>query len=103
MSVRSNSAHNLLLSFVACLLLCGVLTSEIPELVSLTDDTSNDFSIRKFGGRESATMLSSAIHESVPLDARKSECEARALCLRSSIPPEMNPADLLELHCVFRR
>lgn len=97
------SRTSLLLCFVASLLLCGIVASEVPELISLTDNPSNDFTIRKCGGCESAMMLGVAIHKSVPLDTQKSECEARAHCLPSLIPTEIIPSDLLELHSVLRR
>ena len=53
---------------VACLLLCGIISAEIPELLSLTDDTSNDFTIRKAGSAECAATFSAAAHESVPMN-----------------------------------
>jgi len=56
-------------ALVVCLLLCGIVSAEIPELLSLTDNTSNDFTIRKPGGRECTLWLIAAIHESAPLDA----------------------------------
>ena len=37
------------LSLAVCFLLCGIASAEIPELLSLIDNTSNDFTISKAG------------------------------------------------------
>jgi hypothetical protein len=38
--------RKILLVSLVSMLLCGVVTSEFPELLSLTDNTSNDFTVR---------------------------------------------------------
>src|SRR3974377_1308165 len=55
---------------MVCVLLGGIVSAELPELLSLTDNTSNDFTIRKASGPESTSTLSAAIHKSVPLDTK---------------------------------
>jgi hypothetical protein len=35
----------LLIPTLLCLLLCGILSAELPELLSLTDNTANDFTV----------------------------------------------------------
>src|SRR5450432_2914912 len=37
----------ILLRALVSLLLCGIAASEFPELLSLTDNTSNDFTVRR--------------------------------------------------------
>lgn len=46
MSARSK-IRKLLVSSLLSILLCGIVASEFPELLTLTDNTSNDFTIRK--------------------------------------------------------
>ena len=43
---RSNSGA-ILIAFIVGLLACAVVVSEVPELLTLTDSTSNDFTVRK--------------------------------------------------------
>jgi hypothetical protein len=50
----------LLFSFVACVLFCTIATSEIPELLSFRNDTSNDFTLREPASAENARILSIA-------------------------------------------
>lgn len=42
---KSRSA-SCLFHVLACLLICAVFASELPEQLTLTNDTSNDFSLR---------------------------------------------------------
>src|SRR5215472_6354116 len=62
------------LCLLVCVLLCGIVSSELPELLSLTDNTSNDFTFRKTSGQECVSTLGAAVHKSVPLDMKNSEC-----------------------------
>ena len=47
MARRLASFGKILVPALALLLLCGIAAAEIPELLSLTDNTSNDFSVCK--------------------------------------------------------
>jgi len=87
---------------VVCVLLCGIVSSELPELLSLTDNTSNDFTIRKASGRECTPTLSASIHKSAPLDTKNSECSSCAHCAPMLVATE-TVSDLLVLHSVLRR
>jgi len=42
----SSRFSRLLFPVVICLLLCGILCTEIPELLCLIDNTSNDFTVQ---------------------------------------------------------
>jgi hypothetical protein len=55
---RRSTAHRLLFSLIACVLLCTIATSEIPELLTLRNDTSNDFTLRNPASAEGARVLS---------------------------------------------
>jgi hypothetical protein len=46
MSRKRHILAKLLFSTIACVLVCGVFASEIPEEITLTNDTSNDFILR---------------------------------------------------------
>lgn len=95
--------RRLLLSFVVCLLLCGILCAEIPELLSLTDIASNDFTVLKAGSRECIQTLSAAIYESVPLKPNNFECAACTYCAPSLIDTETISPDLFVLYSELRR
>jgi hypothetical protein len=47
MFTRRSTAPVFLFSLVVCVFLCVIATAEVPELVSLRDDASNDFSLRE--------------------------------------------------------
>jgi len=91
----------LLFSSVVCLLLCGIVSAELPELLSLTDNTSNDFTIRKAGSQECTSTLRATIHKSVPLD--NFECGADTHSAVIFVVAETIFSDLLAPHSVLRR
>lgn len=47
MARRRTHIGGILVPALAFLLLCGIVFAEFPELLSLTDNTANDFTIRK--------------------------------------------------------
>jgi hypothetical protein len=103
MRAHRSILDKVLFSSAVCLLLCAIVSAEIPELVALTDNTSNDFTMRKASGREVTPTLSAATHRSVPLDAEASEhnrcaCDAPIFTGAAATSP-----DLFLLDCVFRR
>jgi hypothetical protein len=63
----------LLLFCLACLLSCVIVFGEIPELVSLTDNTSNDFAVRRPAFAESVHVLSVAKQGAIQIFARAVE------------------------------
>src|ERR1700740_1111435 len=52
------------------LLLCGLVASELPEILSLTDNTANDFTIRKASKPQSPPKLSAASYDSCQLNTK---------------------------------
>lgn len=46
MARTDSRLHRLLLAVVACVLVAGVFASELPEELTLTNDTSNDYILR---------------------------------------------------------
>ena len=92
-----------LIRLLVCVLLCGIVSSELPELLSLTDNASNDFTFRKASGRECRSTLSVTIHKCVPLDKKNCECGPCSNCAPTLVPTETVSSDLFVLHSVLRR
>jgi len=86
-----------------CLLLCAIVAAEVPELLRLTDETSNDFTMRKASGREVIPTLSAAIHRSDILDGENCNHKRCAGDARVFKCPEIVFSDLFVLHSVFRK
>jgi len=96
------SSTSLLVAVVACLLILGIVVGELPELVSLADNTSNDFVIRKAGRAECAPTLTVANHSSF-LPEMKQFVRDTAHCAATSVGAELISSDLVLLHSVLRR
>jgi hypothetical protein len=60
MSRKRRILAKLLFSAIACVLVCGVFASEIPEEITLTNNTSNDFVLRSPTILKSPQALGSA-------------------------------------------
>ena len=93
----------LLLSLAVCLLLCGIASAEIPELLSLIDNSSNDFTISKAGRQQCTPTLSEGTSNSVPPAAQNFECGAHPHCSPIVVGAETISSDLFVLHRDFRR
>lgn len=72
MSCRTSTAIRLLLLIAACSLICAIVVDQFPELLSLTDNTSNDFTIRKESFASHVLMLGAGNH-SILLDSKGPE------------------------------
>ena len=92
----------LLFLFVVSLLLCAIVSAEIPELASLTDNTSNDFTVRKLISADCARASSAA---NQPANRVAVSAEARAIVF--PLPMEENASlrhsGLFILNSVLRR
>jgi hypothetical protein len=73
MFVRRSTLILLLLSCLACWLSCVIVFGEFPELLSLTDNTSNDFAMRSAASAEGIHILSAAKQGAVQIFARPVE------------------------------
>jgi hypothetical protein len=93
----------LVFCFVICVLLCGIVSAELPELLSLTDNTSNDFTIRKASGQECSSTWRAAIHHSGPLDIRNFQGGSRTHCALALVAVETVSSDLFVRYSVLRR
>ena len=103
MSKHRSIFSRVVFCLLVCVLLCGIVSSELPELLSLADNTSNDFTFRKGGGQECTSTLSAAVHKSVPLDTKNSECGPCTNCAPTLMATETVSYDLFVLHSVLRR
>lgn len=76
MFARRSIFVRLLLSCVACCLSCVIVFGELPELLSLTDNTSNDFAMRRAASAEGVHLLSVAKQGVVQIFAKAVEYSA---------------------------
>ena len=99
MSAHSSTLDRFLIVFVVCVLFCAVLSAELPELLSLTDNASHDFTIHKTSTRELAQALHAAIDTHVLRHAEQLERTTYA-----PFPPntETPSSSLFPLHSILR-
>jgi len=88
---------------VASLLILGIVAAELPELLSLVDDTSNDFVVRKAGHGESTSTVTAPSHSLFAVEAihfgRNTDHEGIA----GFVLAEAVTSELFLLHSVLRR
>jgi hypothetical protein len=99
---RSTSAKFLVAVAVSVFLL-GIVAAELPELLTLSDNTSNDFAMRQAGSAECASILSTANHRLMPLNMKDSEHGTDIRCAPALEDPKPASSDLFFLHSVLRR
>jgi hypothetical protein len=80
---RRSTFAVLLLSCLACWLSCAIVLEEIPELLSLTDNTSNDFTVRKAASAERVHVLRVEKQSAIKVLARAAEQAAAELWKRT--------------------
>lgn len=102
MSRRRLTSARILFPVVASLLVLGIVGAELPELLSLVDNTSNDFMVRKVG-REGARPFAAASHGSLLPDTRNLDCGTRTYGAAAVLGTELVSFDLFVLHSVLRR
>ena len=100
---RRLASAGILLSVVASLLVLGIVAAEVPELLSLVDNTSNDFMVRKIARAECARPLTATSYGSLLPDSRNLACETRAFTAATVVGAELSSFDLLVLHSILRR
>jgi hypothetical protein len=94
----------LLFPVVICLLLCGILSTEIPELLCLMDITSNDFTAQQTISAEAGRVLRVTMPvATTPIVVRVAEHEEMqfwTVTKESSSPEHLG---LFILHSILRR
>jgi hypothetical protein len=99
---RGSTSAKLLVAVAASVFLLGIVATELPELLTLSDNTSNDFAFRNAGPAECTSILNTANHCPVPLNMKDSEYSTDIRCtaaLEDAAPPSSD----LCLHSVLRR
>jgi hypothetical protein len=65
MTRRRTRIGGIVAQVIVCLLLCGIVGGEFPELLSLTDSTLNDFTVRKTNSMVSCVPRDASTHDRV--------------------------------------
>jgi len=99
---RGSISVKLLVAVAASVFLLGIVATELPELLTLSDNTSNDFAMRKAGAAEFALTLSTASHRSLPLNMKGPGYGADIRCAPVFEDPKPASSDLFFLHSVLR-
>jgi hypothetical protein len=101
--LNRRSIHSrILFATVIGVLLCSVFATELPELLSLTDRTSNDFTLRDAAVRLSPSHTGTQAGATIAFVLRSF---TQALGLLHSLPHESTTpasADLQYLHSILR-
>ena len=102
MFVRHSTLIPVLLCCLASWLSCVIILGEFPELLSLTDNTSNDFAMRRAPSAEGIHVLSAAKQGAAQIFARAMEYPAE---LRESTVEDTSPSRsaLFLINSVLRR
>jgi hypothetical protein len=103
MSRRRITLAGLLAPLVASLLILGVVAVELPELVSLVDDTTNDFVVRKGGHTESTLTVTAPSQNLGSFQGKHFAPEAHQECAAGFVVPLVGSSELFLLHSVLRR
>jgi len=100
---RRSNFTLLLLCCLACWLSCVIFFGEFPELLSLTDNSSNDFALLRAASAEGAHVLSVANQGSIQIFARAAGQIAAEL--RKSTVQDTSPtrSALFIVNSVLRR
>ena len=88
---------------VICLLLGGILSTEIPELLCLTDITSNDFTVQPTVSAESGRALRVTMPIATPIAVRVAEHEERQFGTATEESSSPEHLELFLLHSILRR
>ena len=99
---RGSTSVKLLVAVAAGVFLLGIVATEFPELLTLSDNTSNDYAMSKAGSAEIASMLSTANHRPMPLNMKDSEYGTDIRRAPALEDPKPASSDLFFLHSVLR-
>ena len=87
---------------IVSLLLCGIVAAELPELLSLTDKTSNDFTICKVSSLRLPNAQSGQNVQKAAIDLNNPSHSSLFLHLGPFVKAELIPALLFILHSILR-
>lgn len=102
MVLAPTKIRKILVTSLVLLLLCSIVASEFPELLSLTDNTSNDFTLRKINTERLGAL--SGAGGPVRIADLNSSVLSTSLVHSPLIPCEKAPvsSELFILHSVLR-
>ncbi len=88
---------------IVFVLLCGIVGGEFPELLSLTDNTSNDFTVRKTNSTVSCLSRDASRHDRVSDVAPNiAERVSTFSCFSPFERAELVPSGVLNLYSILR-
>src|SRR5271168_5373612 len=94
---------NLLLTLIVSLMLCSLAMLEVPELLSLTDETSNDFSLPVMCQPSPSIVINNAPEMGRIATPLVAHWDFDPLILRPVLFDSLSPHhDLLHLLCIQR-
>ena len=94
----------LLFPVVICLLLCGVLSTEIPELLCLMDIASNDFTVQQTSSAVAGpSVLRVTMPVATPIAVRVAEHEEMQFWTVTKEGSSPEHLELFILHSILRR
>ena len=99
---RRNIAVKTFVTAIVGLLLCGIVAAELPELLSLADNTSNDFTVCKVSLSLLPTAKSVQNVQKAAIDLKDSSHNSLFLHLAPFVGAELIPALLFILHSILR-
>ena len=102
MACRQIIAAKFCVTLITCLLVCGIVTIEIPELVSLTNSTANDFATRKINSSALPVKLTTAALRGAASHFKKPAPITFRLNPATIEIAQLISSDLLALHSVLR-
>jgi hypothetical protein len=91
----------ILLPGLVFLLLCGIVAGEFPELLSLSDNTANDFTVRRTDSVVSPALLGASTHVR-KADINSSTCELHFSRVSPFEKAELVPSAAFTVHSVLR-
>ena len=103
MFARRSTFTPLLLSCLACWLSCVIAFGEFPELLSLTDNTSNDFAMRQAVCAKSSHVLSVAKRGAIQIFARAVESSTEVIPESTTQGTSPRHSALFIVNSVLRR
>ena len=103
MSDRRHNRARLWVPILTGLLILGIVAAELPELLSLVDNTSNEFVVRKIGQAGRTPGLAIAVQAFALPDRKNFGFDTSANCLATFVGSELISSDLFLLHSVLRR
>jgi hypothetical protein len=99
----SSRFSRLLFPVVICLLLCGILSTEIPELLCLMDNTSNDFIVQQTISAPAGRVLREKMPVATPIAVRVVEHEEMQFWTVTKEGSSTEHLGLFILHSILRK